>query len=152
MSQARKENQKFTNIISLNNCPLYMTGLQTANFSSDSLCSKVNIQKISLFLYVSVLLIFYLHGKYTAKRNEELSGTCIIGERLLPRKKKKVKIISGGNLHFYYFSLLWGSQTFMSSFIIHVLSACYGLSTLLDFKPTKIKTETKTVPAHPAPN
>lgn len=40
----------------------------------------------------------------------------------------------------------------MSSFIIHVLRAHYGLSTLLDVKPTKIKRETKTVPAHPALN
>lgn len=36
------EDQKFINIISLN-YPLYMTGFQIANFSSELLCSKVNI-------------------------------------------------------------------------------------------------------------
>lgn len=31
----------------------------------------------------------------------------------------------------------------MSSFIVHVLSVYYGLRARLDFKPTKIKTETE---------
>lgn len=140
-------------IISLN-YPLYMTALQIANsrvtlFQSEY-TEHYSVSILSLSL-TNLLPPWKILNKMKWRAEWDLNN---LGRGYFQEKKKKnVKIISDGNQKFYYFSLLWGSQTLMSSFIIHVLRVHYGLSTLLDVKPTKTKREKKTVPAaYPALN
>lgn len=100
---------------------------------------------------MSVLLTCYLHGKYLTKRNEELSGILTIWEEVISRKKRTWRLFQRG---IYIFTIFLSCEALDTHvFIYYSCSEChYGLSTLFDFKPTKIKRETKTVPAHPALN
>lgn len=144
--------EKFTNIISLNNYIPNITGLQTlTSVQTYSVHQWIYRMLVCLYLGLSVTNLLP-PGKIHNKMKWRAHGIWVIWGEVSPRKKGKGDYF---RLEFTIFTTFSPFLRFpnIHVFICYVLSAYYGLSALLGFKPMKIKTKTKKmVPAHPTLN